>query len=66
MSEQTIELSLVKFELIRKTLLHCVNWDDQCSCGIIGGGVGIERGEIKYSYIYIYTVTPKTESMQGT
>ena len=42
MPEQPIEISLVKIELLSKTLLHCVtpnsntNWDCQCSrCKIV-------------------------------
>ena len=60
MSKQHIELPLVKYELPSKMLLHCVthlvthtNWDDQCSCDIISGSVGIERGEINYTYMHM-------------
>jgi hypothetical protein len=61
MSEQHIELSLIKYELPSKMLLHCVthlaahtNWDDKCSCGIIDGDVGIERGEMNSLSIYMH------------
>jgi hypothetical protein len=71
MSEQHIELSLIKYELPSKMLLHCVthlaahtNWDDKCSCGIIDGGVGIERGEMNSLSIYICTWALESQENQ--
>ena len=68
MSKQHIELPLVKYELPSKMLLHCLthlvthtNWDDQCSCDIIRGRVGIERGEINYIYMYMCTWTLESQ-----